>query len=64
MMLFLREFIDNNFGSNGLRRKCVEGSYYERMFNLPPNLTIPNQPSLLYADRAYEFTKAIFLGTF
>lgn len=50
-MLFLREFIDNNFAPSGLRRKVVEGQYHELMFNLPPNLTAPDCPSLLYPDR-------------
>jgi hypothetical protein len=62
MVAFLREFIDNNFATNGLHRKCVEGSYWERLLNLAPNLALPNQPSLLYADRNYDFTKIMFLG--
>lgn len=62
MITFLREFIDNNFAANGLHRKCVEGSYWERLFNLAPNLALPNQPSLLYADRNFDFTKMMFLG--
>lgn len=62
MILFLREFIDNNFGAQGLRRTVKEPSYFEQMLNLPPNLTMPNQPSVFYPDRYYEFTKVLFLG--
>ena len=51
MMSFLREFVDNDFAPEGLRRKVVEGRYHELMFNLPPDLTASNRPSLLYPDR-------------
>ena len=62
MTLFLREFIDNNFGSIGLQRVIKEPTYFELMFNLPPNLTANNQPSILFPDRFNEFSKGLFLG--
>jgi hypothetical protein len=37
-------------------------TYFEKLFEAGPNLTIPLQPSVFFTDRNFYYTKVIFLG--
>eukprot|EP01036_Dinobryon_divergens_P025710 gene25710-34287_t len=62
LTVFLQEFIENNFGATELRRIIREPTYFEKLFEAGPNLTIPLQPSVFFTDRNFYYTKVIFLG--
>jgi len=62
MNVFLKEFIDNNFGVPGLRRVVREQTYLEKLMHFPPFLSIASQPSVFFPDRNYNYTKVLFLG--
>lgn len=60
---FVKEFVDNNFGKNELRRIIKEKSYYEALFCNPPlYLDVPDQPCVFCPDRAFDYTKVLYLG--
>ena len=62
LTVFLQEFVENNFGKAGLRRMIREPTYWENMVDIPPDLNVPEQPSVFFPDRSYNYTKALFLG--
>lgn len=59
---FLSNFIENNYSIAGLKRLIREPSYFESTFQGGPELTLPEQPSVLLTDRTMQFTKTLFLG--
>jgi meckelin len=60
---FLKEFIDNNYQKSFLRYNIKERNYYEYMTNDAPNLSTPNQPSILVTDPSTSnYAKCFFLG--
>lgn len=59
---FLTNFIDNSFSHAGLKRIIREPSYYEKTFCAGPDLTLPEQPSILLTDRDLRYTNVLFLG--
>lgn len=62
MLGFLSDFIENNYEKNGLRRTIREKNYYEVMMHSAPDLTLPDQPSVFFADREFSYIKTMFLG--
>lgn len=62
MLLFLQEFVENNFGQTGLRRIVRDPTYWEKQTNGAPELTAPDQPSMFFTDREYNYCKVWFLG--
>eukprot|EP00981_Chlorochromonas_danica_P008890 scaffold2338_cov184-Ochromonas_danica.AAC.1 len=59
---FLTNFVDNSFSHAGLKRSIREPSYYEKTFCAGPDLTLPEQPSILLTDRDLRYTNVLFLG--
>jgi len=62
MLVFLQEFVENNFGQAALRRTVREPTYWEKLTNGGPELSVPEQPSVFYTDRDYNYCKVWFLG--
>ena len=62
MLSFLQEFIENNLQLSGLRYIIHEPTYWELLLNSAPDLSLPQQPSVLYTDRDWNFTRIWFLG--
>ena len=59
---FMADFIDNNFGRVGLRRRVYEPSYSAQLFKNPPPMGMGEQPCTFICDKSWNFTKATFLG--
>ncbi|RYH14239.1 hypothetical protein EON65_33915 [archaeon] len=59
---FLTDFVENNHTVAGLKRIIREPSYIENTFRSGPDLTMPEQPSVLLTDRDMQFTRVLFLG--
>lgn len=62
LTVFLQEFVENNFGMSGMRRVVKEPTYTDRALGACPDLSIPDQPSVFFTDRDFEYTKVLFLG--
>ena len=62
MMVFLQEFVENNFGKPGLRRTVREPTYWEKFSSGAPDLSATDQPCVFFTDREFQYTKAMFLG--
>jgi meckelin len=62
MTTFLQSFIDNNLPQPEMKRTIQDTTYFERMCNIAPDLTVPGQPSVMRPDPGYDFTKVTFLG--
>ena len=62
LLTFLQEWIENNFNKNSLRHVIREKTYNESLFGLPPDLSLPEQPSVFYPDRKFDYTSVFFLG--
>lgn len=62
MLVFLQEFIDNNFGKAGLKRTVREPQYWEKMCNMGPPIVTSDTPSIFLTDREFQYTKTMFLG--
>jgi len=62
LCVFLQEFVENNFGRPGLRRVVREATYLEKMTSYPPDLAAPEQPSVFFPDRNFDYCKMLFLG--
>jgi meckelin len=62
MLTFLQEFVENNFGKACLRRIVREPTYWEKLSKASPELSIPDQPSVFYTDREFNYCKVWFLG--
>lgn len=45
-----------------LRRIVREPTYWEKLTNGGPELSVPEQPSVFYTDREYNYCKVWFLG--
>ncbi len=45
-----------------LRRTVREPTYWEKLTNGGPELSVPEQPSVFYTDRDYNYCKVWFLG--
>ena len=61
-MVFLQEFVENNFGKSSLRRVIREPTYMEKLTCGAPDLAAPEQPSVLFTDREFDYCKVWFLG--
>jgi len=62
MLVFLQEFVENNFGKAGLRRVVREPEYWEKLTLAAPELSVPDQPSVFFTDRDFNYCKVLFLG--
>lgn len=62
LTVFLQQFVENNFGPAGLRRKIRESTFGELHFDTPPDLSVPEQENVFLTDRTQQYTKTIFLG--
>jgi len=62
MLVFLQEFIENNFGKTSLRRLIREPTYVEKLTCAAPDITAADQPSVFFTDREFDYCKVWFLG--
>lgn len=62
LLTFLQEWIENNFNKNSLRHVIREKTYNEAFFGLPPDLSLPEQPSVFYPDPQFDYSSVLFLG--
>ena len=62
MNLFLKEFIENGYGTSGLKRTVREATYQDKLLHIPPDLSIPEQSSVFLTDPEYEYCNVLFLG--
>ena len=62
VMIFLQEWVENNFNKNCLRHVIKEKSYFEALFDAAPDMSLPDQPTVFCPDRRFEYTSSFFLG--
>lgn len=60
--LFMRDFVDDNWQRVGLRRQIIESSYSDKLFKVPPTLSMGEMSCVMRPDRSWDFTKTMFLG--
>lgn len=62
VMVFLQEWVENNFNKNCLRHIIKEKSYFETLFDSAPDMSLPDQPTIFCPDRKFAYTSTFFLG--
>jgi len=62
MTEFLQDFVENNFNKLGYKRNIIEPSYLEKFLRYPPSLAIPNQPSIFFPDKEFQYCRVLFIG--
>lgn len=62
VMVFLQEWVENNFQKLGLRHVIKEKTFMESLFDSAPDMSLAEQPTIFYPDRKFDYTSTFFLG--